>query len=157
MSALGQKETSEDVRGNVRFTPNSAPHSLFNWLPSSHHHFTRRRLVIMSQGFQTVHLAARPERRNNHSQQFSVCGGWVDVSNVLAPASTALLCHLTPTSMPSAKSRSVTCSENPRVKLWRTIEIRQCRAAPLLPRQRRKSPPSVLACRLLARLSATGL
>ena len=74
MSALGQKETSEDVRGNVRFTPNSAPHSLFNWLPSSHHHFTRCRLVIMSQGFQTVHLAARPERRNNHSQHFSLWG-----------------------------------------------------------------------------------
>jgi len=48
---------------------------------------------------------------------FQVCGGWVDVSNVLAPASTALLCHLTPTSMPSAKSRSVICSENPRLKL----------------------------------------
>ena len=40
--------------------------------PSSLHR--ARRLVIMSQGFQTVHLAARPERRNNHSQHFSLWG-----------------------------------------------------------------------------------
>jgi hypothetical protein len=31
----------------------------------------RTRLVIMLRGFQTVHLAARPERRDNHSQHFS--------------------------------------------------------------------------------------
>jgi hypothetical protein len=35
---------------------------------------TWRRLVITSQGFQTVDLAARPERRNNHSQHFSLWG-----------------------------------------------------------------------------------
>jgi hypothetical protein len=40
-------------------------------LLSSHHHFTGRGLVIMLRGFQTVHLAARPERRDNHSQHFS--------------------------------------------------------------------------------------
>jgi hypothetical protein len=50
--------------------------------------------------------------------------------------------------------------ENPQVKLQRTIKIRhrcrRCHAAPLQPRRRRKSPPSVPACRLSAKLSATG-
>ena len=72
--------------GNVRYFPESGHgreqdylclrhertlRSLFNWLLSSHHHFTGRGLVIMLRGFQTVHLAARPERRDNHSQHFS--------------------------------------------------------------------------------------
>jgi hypothetical protein len=37
-------------------------------------HFTGRGLVIMLRGFQTAHLAARPERRNNRSQHFSRWG-----------------------------------------------------------------------------------
>jgi hypothetical protein len=72
--------------GNARYCPESGHgreqgyvcsrhertlRSLFNWLPSSHHHFTGRGLVIMLRGFQTMHLAARPERRDNHSQHFS--------------------------------------------------------------------------------------
>src|SRR5262252_3077401 len=62
----GEGKTEESGRNVLRRAalppkadagPQATPHSLFNWLPSSHHHFTGRHLVIMSQGFQTVHLA----------------------------------------------------------------------------------------------------
>jgi hypothetical protein len=61
-------------QGYFRLLHERTLRSLFNWFPSSHHRITGRRLVIMLRGFQTVHLAARPERRDNRSQHFSRWG-----------------------------------------------------------------------------------
>jgi hypothetical protein len=54
----------------VRLAPQADTALFIQLAPSSHHHFTGRGLVIMLRGFQIAHLAARPERRNNHSQHF---------------------------------------------------------------------------------------